>query len=562
MNAQFDQLPPVDPTIREQLARRSAGRLPDGLVVDVFAALDSRPPRRTIWRFPRLAVASISVALIAILAVTIAFSGTHTAPAASLAGYPAERALTTAELAALMAGPPLPVNTALVASATIDVRTDVCPMNRYQTQGVVEGMGSQVCVMTADVAVQPMTLTGTFAMRYLAPGYLLLVGALTPASTSGLAFRVADDWPLAGKTFLTQGWLYYTGLTGNDPSACSQASPDANGTYSCTISWMSDSPNATAVHDANGLPGPPNGVPARSVGMTPDVAEMDQITSGRASGTFVVASVTGPCPGAEPQDSRGCPAWRVLAKVADIAAAAPTSPPPPPPSPTSTLAPPATPIVQPSVPPSLAPVGLLGSGNRPLTVAELASLVSADPAGLVGRIAVVKGPVPLDACPVPTTSRPTCVGVDFGSGTSEGNFAVRIRQQGILSLVGGPINVRSDGFVWSLPQFLSSLPKLTDPLVGQSRLYIVDAWLDYANDCDTPDSQPPCVFSVLTAKEISWMHMRSLFPLEEPNYWVQPNDASLVFGPQVHSVQAIHGLYLVDGGSSTILARLEPAVLP
>src|ERR1035437_7042323 len=374
MNAQFDQLPPVDPTIREQLARRSAGRLPDGLAVDVFAALDSRPPRRTIWRFPRLAVASISVDLIAILAVTIAFSGTHTAPAASLAGYPAERALTTAELASLMAGPALPLNAALVASVTIDVRTDVCPMNRYQTQGVVEGMGSQVCVMTADVAVQPMTLTGTFAMRYLAPGYLLLVGALTPASTSGLAFRVADDWPLAGKTFLTQGWLYYTGLTGNDPSACSQASPDANGTYSCTISWMSDSPNATAVHDANGLPGPPNGVPARSVGMTPDVAEMDQITSGRASGIFVVATVTEQCPNASPRNILGCTSWHVLAKVADISMPAPNRSAA---SDAPTTVPPATPIASPSAGIAVAPTGLIGPNSRALTPAELSALIAA-----------------------------------------------------------------------------------------------------------------------------------------------------------------------------------------
>src|SRR5664280_2731361 len=166
MNA---QLPSIDPSIREHLARRSAGRLPGELAAEVFTALDSAPIRRPIWRVPRLAVAGLSLALVAVLVAAIAFSAVRTPPAASapsLAGYPAERALTTAELASLMAGPALPVNTALVASVTIDVRNDVCPMNRYQTQGLVEGMGSQVCVMTADVAIQPVTIEGTFAFRY------------------------------------------------------------------------------------------------------------------------------------------------------------------------------------------------------------------------------------------------------------------------------------------------------------------------------------------------------------------------------------------------------------
>lgn len=544
MNA---QLPPIDSKIREHLARRSAGRLPDGLVVDVFAALDSRPPRRTIWRVPRLAVASISLAIVAVLAVTIAFSASRPAPAAttpSLNGYPAERALTTPELALLMAGPALPVNTAFVASVTIDVRNDVCPMNRYQTQGVVEGMGSQVCVMTADVAVQPMTLTGTFAMRYLAPGYLLLVGALTPASTSGLAFRVADDWPLAGKTFLTQGWLYYTGLIGNDPSVCSQASPDTNGTYSCTVSWMSDSPNATAVHDANGLPGPPNGVPARSVGMTPDVADMDQITSGRTSGIFVVASVTGPCPGAEPQDSRGCPAWRVLAKVADITLPAPNRSAA---SDAPTTAPPASPIASPLARIAVAPTGLIGPNNRALTPAELSALIAADPNNLAGRYVI--------------DMRVTCDGVDC-SGLPPKAIADQI-QPGSIGLVG-PVDLRPDGgLVWTVPQSLNGF---------QGRfIFIVDAWIGGGGLGDACDILgQPCDRSTRLG---SGPNARELT--------AQPGAISQFAPPNTPVGSAVRGLFLVsrvdngkvcgmaplasDGQCSAqieILARLEPAVLP
>ena len=140
-----EQILPIEPSIREQLTRRSAGRLPYGMAADVFRALDEAPEWRAFWRSPRLAVAGLSLAVVAVLVATIAFTATRPAPAASPSGsnnYPTERAMTTAELAALIAGPALPVNIALVASVTIDVRNDVCPMNRYQTQGVVEVCGT------------------------------------------------------------------------------------------------------------------------------------------------------------------------------------------------------------------------------------------------------------------------------------------------------------------------------------------------------------------------------------------------------------------------------------
>ncbi len=74
------ELPPIDSDMREQLARRAAGRLPDGLLSDVTAALDGAPsdrPRRlpmarltapASWRSPRLAAAT-GLALVAVLAV-------------------------------------------------------------------------------------------------------------------------------------------------------------------------------------------------------------------------------------------------------------------------------------------------------------------------------------------------------------------------------------------------------------------------------------------------------------------------------------------------------------
>ena len=68
--------------------------------------------------------------------------------------------------------------TALVASVTIDARTDVCPMNRYPTLGVVELPSSQVCVMGAGVSdyLNVPSESGVFAFRYRANGVLGLIG--------------------------------------------------------------------------------------------------------------------------------------------------------------------------------------------------------------------------------------------------------------------------------------------------------------------------------------------------------------------------------------------------
>ena len=301
-----EQLPPIDPSIREHLTRRSSGRLPDGLADDVFWALDAAPTNRSAWRLPRLAVAGMSLALVVTLAVAIGFSASRPAPAASPStsgNYPTERAMTTAELASLMAWSSTAVNTGLVASVTIDIRNDVCPMNRYPTLGVVAGMGSQVCVMTTGVVIEPKALSGTYAFRYLGPGYLLLLGQVTPG-TGRLAFNVAGDWPGTGATFLVEGSLHASGLVGNDPLGCPGAVQASDGTYSCTTNWLSDSASARPSGQANGMPGAPTG--ARVVNISPDIAVTPDPAGGAATGVFVVESGTGPCPGASPDDSRGC----------------------------------------------------------------------------------------------------------------------------------------------------------------------------------------------------------------------------------------------------------------
>jgi hypothetical protein len=156
MNEQLDRPEPVDPSIREHLTRRSAGIMPEGFEAQVSKALDdagARPGRvRNGWpnlrlTAPRLAGAGIGVALVAIMAVAI-LAPVLNRVTAGPGGYPYDRAMTTAELVALMANPPA-VNTALVIAATIDIRSDVCPMDRYSTYGVIDGVDPQICVMQA-----------------------------------------------------------------------------------------------------------------------------------------------------------------------------------------------------------------------------------------------------------------------------------------------------------------------------------------------------------------------------------------------------------------------------
>ena len=549
-----EQILPIEPSIREQLTRRSAGRLPYGMAADVFRALDAAPERRSFWRSPRLAVAGLSLAVVAVLVATIAFTATRPAPAASPSSsnnYPTERAMTTAELAALIAGPALPVNIALVASVTIDVRNDVCPMNRYQTQGVVEGVGSQVCVVTSDVAVQPMTLTGTFAFRYLAPGYLGLLGEITPASSSKLTFKVADTWPTAGGTFLVEGWLGAEGLAYPCPSLVTAGDVLAPIGLDCpNDNWLSDYPSAPLIdtsvavmpqstRDATKLYG--NARIVEAGGMR----QIDSIDHGTPLlGVYVVRAETEQCPSGSAQDNRGCGTWRVLARLADVSVPTPTQPSPSPrESPTGT---PAT---------TLAPAltGVIGSSNRPLTVDELETLMVEQPAHVAGRIVIVEAPIPTQISCQSDANGGGCA-VNTKPLVQTGIWAVSIDAEGTLGPVG-QITTPDGRLVVRVGD-----TKLT-PSAPIDEFLIVDGWLDWANDCDTLPTEPPgtaCHYSLLTASQLQWAHMRTLLPPNAIVSWVQP-EAYSVFGSAKFGSEAVHGLYLIDGATATILARLEPA---
>lgn len=383
MNA---QLPPIDPDIHDQLARRSGGRLPEGLLADIHAAVAAVPmeaprvraDRRVWWRMPRFTAPAAALTLVAALAVgLVVVPALQTGPAASPAGYPANRALTTAELAAVMAGPALPVNTALTATVTIQRKADACPMNSRPTVGVIEGMGSQVCVMGADVSAYLTTdkETGTFAFRYLGPGMLGLLGKVTPASASKVAFGAADTWPTTADTILVDGWLGSYDLP--CPLMTFVPGDPLNPNGNCDYSWLAESAQFNT-HPQSLKPGATDavaGVAVEAYGAR--IYDGIPASGPPVHGVFVVRHEGNKqCP-VSIQESLGdayCPTWLVLAKLANI-----------------------------SVPkPAATPTALTGyPADRPLTATEMAALM-AGPALPSGTAIVASGTIQVrnDVCPM------------------------------------------------------------------------------------------------------------------------------------------------------------------
>ena len=444
------ELPPIDPKLREQLARRSAGRLPDGLIADVSAAVDAvvvERPRRVAWRSaafgaPRLAAAGSLALVFVIGAALLAVPRIATSPAGT-ANY---TALTTAELASLLAATTQPpVNTTLVATVTVDSRNDVCPMNRYPTLGVIEGMESQVCVMGADLNTylgadhtNAAKVTGTFAFRYLAPGYLGLIGQLALPST-GITYRATDEWPLQGRTFLVDGWLGADELT--ESCATTPTSGDVllpNGDDCPYDNWLGTEATAPGIAADHWIPADssmPSYDPLALRGSARHVEAggmriIDGIDhAAPVHGVYVVRSVTAGCPipYSSPIDSRGCSVWRILARVSDTSLHAPTV--------TAT--------------PTAAPVGSYPA-DRALTTDELSRLL-AGPQLAVNTALIAS--VTLDPSPAACSmnGRPTygvihgiepqiCVVGPIGEigsvATSQNIFAFRYLGPGVLGLLG------------------------------------------------------------------------------------------------------------------------------
>jgi hypothetical protein len=185
--------------------------------------------------------------------------------------------------------------------------------------------------------------------------------------------------------------------------------------------------------------------------------------------------------------------------------------------------------------------------------------MAADPTGLAGRIAIVGGPIFVGKCPTIVASAPSgplCIDLTWIAG--DGYWAAQVGKDGRLSVVG-EISVPQSGFIFKLDAAMAAWSK-----PAGTSLMIVDAWLDWENDCDAPTDPPygsaACGTSMLTAEKLTWTHMRTLLPPKAVVSWVQ-KDAYSVFGSQDLGSEGVHGLYLVemaDQISPTILARLEP----
>jgi hypothetical protein len=157
------------------------------------------------------------------------------------------------------------------------------------------------------------TETGTFAFRYIARGVVGLIGRITQPS-GGYVYSTGEgndisadtDWPAAGATLLVQGWL---GSWADDP--CTAPNPgdmlDPSGSSPCLRDWLGDS--LTTNLDALRF----------RIVVAGGARFYDSIPVDPPShGVFVVRQESGPCAGDPPTSSRGCPAWHVLAKLANI----------------------------------------------------------------------------------------------------------------------------------------------------------------------------------------------------------------------------------------------------
>jgi hypothetical protein len=576
-----EHLPPIDSKIRAQLERRSGGRVPDDLGIRVSKALDGTAevagrgagrgsrlawPGVT-WTGPRLAGSAIAVVFVAILAVGIGLPALRSPGSASggPAGYPADRALTTAELATLMAGPALATNTALVASVTIDAKTDVCPMDRYPTVGVIEGMGSQVCVMGANVSAYMSAdkASGVFAFRFIGPGVLGLLGQITPASDSRLAFGAASEWPTGttypGKTFVVEGWLGstpYPQSIGSVQIACDQPLYEAGdpldpegGDNLCATSWLANDPSTAAtlgIGDGWWTESIPSGHAVTAGG----ARYYDSIPTTPTRGVYVVRFLTGPCPGARPQISVGCDGWKVLAKLADLSLPAPSITLPASPSfasPAISPEAPATPLESASpygtgptpiaISSSPAPLGLAGEGGRPLTLSEFQYAYATDPEHLVGRIVIAKGPIPTgfscwsagaaDASVSPGTCHLTLM---EGQIAPEGYWAVKVYADGRLGLVG-EVKMPSGSFIYKV----SELRVIGPPASGD--LVVMYGWLRQDGLAGSPVGTAD---GLVTVQPGTWASIEGQFATEP-----------------------LEGFFLVQYGSpATVLTALEQLSAP
>lgn len=383
MNEQF---PPVDAGLRNQLTRRSSGRLPEGLLDEVSAGLDAVSSARPIVHVsfvhpsPKVSGALVGLAaVIALLAAVVAvpaLRNASTGPSASPA-YPTNRALTTAELAAMLdAGTLKPYNAVVVdAEVTADASgacraPEASGAPNENVAGFIAGIDPPVCVYTiAGKTRGVMIAPGRhhLVLRVLGDRALGFMGTV-PDGPSGLAFTVSDDWP-QDRAFVVDGWLGAVDQSVSCAEAPQQGDVLLPSGDDCPYQdWLSDDSSSSVATDVvaqaelgmagqQALFGQTRLVQAGGMRMidgldTEIKAAAQNITP--VHGEYVVEPIPERCPSAV-NTSTTCAYWLVVAKLADIT-----------PPPTETPAPTATPTPSPAYP-----------TERALTTDELAALLDA-----------------------------------------------------------------------------------------------------------------------------------------------------------------------------------------
>jgi hypothetical protein len=378
-----------------------------------------------------------------------------------------------------------------------------------------------------------------------------LLGEITPASTGNLPFRVADEWPTDGDAFLVEGWLTQLRFPTSDTAFCSGGTPVPAGDPlnptsddPCVSTWLNDaaSPAPTRIADGLTFPKEARGVDAAGAG------EIDNLGGGDALyGLYVLRAVAKQCSVVTGQATGVCTVWQVLARVADLSVPSPTG--------TVSAAPPtASPATaSPSVSGPLAPAltGIVGQGGRPLTAAELDALWKAKPSSMVGRIAVVAGPIQLNACPAAGSAEPSgfnCAGEQITAGS--GYWAVRVGASGTLTSVGRLPDTNAS------PLPLSAADRTGKTQPGQ--LTLVDAWLDWVTsfDCDTPPYPSDSLCGAGAAASILSSDSRGFAAPSGATWFYVGLGAYQIYGSSDLNARPIHGLYLLWG--TNILARMEP----
>jgi len=535
-----NQQAPVDSELRLQLARRSAGRLPLGLLADVTDALDAVPvsaaglPRpRTSWRAPGLVAAGLGAAFVAVLLVAIALPAFRGGPAAT-PPTPTPGTSTTTEPAVTPTGLPIaptgligPGNKALTPEQlTALIAADPNHLaGRYTIDERVTCDGIDCSGFPPKVVADTIQPDGTIG----------LVGPVNVRPDGGIVWtyqQVVDALPTQGGTYIVDAWI--GGATCcEEPTVAGTGSPQPD----YESSWLGFTANGGI---GVAQPGAYHKYGGGTVGGGPAIHGLFlfEWMPGGKCGTGLDTGTADTC----------TPHAEILARLE-----------------TAVLPSSSTPAAKPTGPAGPSPLGLLGSGNRPLTQVEFASIWAADPAHLAGRIAIVTGPVPAGfECSSPGAAdaalpSPGCnVVILEGTIAADGHYwAVRVESDSKLTVLGRIAMPKTNEFLFKLDELNTTTTLKTGDLV------MVEGWLlDSMPTCNTDRTPLPSACGPYTRIESTASdNSPAGIGVQQGGYTQITGTA----GDVVAEGPPVYGLFLVQVTNpdvGTVLARLEVSTAP